>query len=189
MNSGGKVDIQGPCGMVFGTLTASTKPASSYAAPAVAAATWLKRLIDGTTGADMRKELIHASPLTLPTSPVGTLGGGVFDPARLLALRTVHWVDTARAAKTLVTGLVIDAGPCGTFKTLPSAPASQDVLVYQDATGYALVYRHDVGDFPGVRVEPPCHLNTLTLTAATSSGTITIGSPQEFVRQIGYVTF
>jgi hypothetical protein len=71
------------CGFEFGSLTKSDL-GTSYAAPYVATAAWLKHLIDGTDPHSMRSKIVRA---TLPLNAnfcKRTEGSGVFDAAALL---------------------------------------------------------------------------------------------------------
>lgn len=190
--SGGKVDLLAiGCGVTYGQLAAKDE-GSSYASPIVAAASWVKTLLDGTPAARMRKQLLHASLLVAPAASPYVVSGGIFDPSRLLMQPlTAHYLDSTRTRMTLLDDVTVDAGACGPYEPLAAAPASQDIIVFQQTgTGkYFLVYRHEVPEFPGVRAEPACELSSLSVNGRGPLGPLTIASPSQFVSTIGHLTF
>jgi hypothetical protein len=117
------------------------------------------------------------------------ISGGVFDPARLLSQPSAHYLDPARTRIIPLQDVAVDAGTCGTFGPIPAEPASQDVIVVSRNGKFFFVRRHNVQEFPGVRVEPECELKSLRVTGHGGDGVVNIQSPTEFVATIGHLTF
>lgn len=189
-SAGGRVDVLAPgCGITYGTLTPDLR-GSSYASPIVAAAAWLKHLLDGTTATDMRRLLIRASSLVPPrTEKVAS--GGAFDPARLLANVGAHYVDPPRRTITTIKDVDIrtNGASCPSLKPNAARPASQDVIVYNSGGKYFLLHRSEFDAYPNVGIAAPCEITQLTMTGVTPAGAVTIGSPADFVARIGQLTF
>jgi hypothetical protein len=186
---GGMVDILAPgCGITFGPLHASDA-GSSFATPIVAASAWLRFLLDGTSPSAMRVVLNDAVLLTAPPSPRATLSGGVFDPARLIAPASMHYLDSTRQHLVSIADASLDGGACGVYAPFKDARGYQDFIVYQQSARFFLLRRHHVTQFPGVRVEDPCELSSLKFTAQTAAGPLSLNSPLEFSQRIGHLTF
>jgi REP element-mobilizing transposase RayT len=185
---GGKVDVLAPgCGIAFERLRA-TDSGSSYAAPIVAAAAWIKSLLDSTPAAEMRAHLMQASLLVPPRTSPFVISGGVFDPARLLSGVGAHYLDPMRTTLHPLEDVVVDAGACGTFRSSRGAPPSQDLIAYQRGGKNFILRRHRTSDFPGVRLEDECAVSSLTVTALGTPG-LQIPSFSEFVGRVGHLTF
>jgi hypothetical protein len=185
---GGKVDVLAPgCGIAFERLRA-TDSGSSYAAPIVAAAAWIKSLLDSTPAAEMRAHLMQASLLVPPRTSPFVISGGVFDPARLLSGVGAHYLDPMRTTLHPLEDVVVDAGACGTFRSSRGAPPSQDLIAYQRGGKNFILRRHRTPDFPGVRLEDECAVSSLTVTALGTPG-LQIPSFSEFVGRVGHLTF
>lgn len=187
---GGKVDLLGiGCGIGFQALKTSDAD-SSFAAPLVAASAWLRSLVDkNTTPDNIRTALDEAALLTAPVVPRASITGGVFDPARLLFPMVMHYLDPARRQLTALSDATLNAGTCGTYRPFNDSRGFQDFIVYQQEGQYYLLRRHRVSDFPGIRVEDPCELSTLTFTGQTANGPVVVNSPADFVGRIGHLTF
>lgn len=186
---GGKVDLVTiGCGIEYEQLQRDDS-GSSFATPIVAAAAWLKSLLDGTASTQMRRQLLRASLLVPPRNSPHVVSGGVFDPSRLLAGVGAHYLDPSRTRVVPLQDVIINAGACGTMRPQPDSPGSQDVIVYLRAGKSFLLYRHSVPEFPGVRVEPECELTTLSVSGRGPEGELAISSPSEFAATIGHLTF
>jgi hypothetical protein len=111
----------------------------------------------------------------------------MFDPARLLANVGAHYLSPDRTKLTEISVEELNAGSCGTFR--PDSDRLQDFVLTTDDDGqYQLIRRHEVDD--ELRVEPPCPLTTLTLKAVTADGkAVPVGSPQDFEKLMGLLTF
>ena len=186
---GGKVDLLAPgCGIKFGSLDQDNR-GSSFASPIVAAAAWVKALVDSLSTNELRSALIHASLLVPPGDDPSTISGGYFDAARLFAPLRAHYLDATLREIFPLADVAVNAGDCGSFSSVQDRPASQDLIVYERDNKYFVLWRHDVQEFPGVRVEPPCETARLTLEATGPDGPVTFRSPEAFVEAIGHLTF
>lgn len=186
---GGKVDLLAiGCGIDFNDLRQSDR-GSSFASPVVAAAAWVKALADSVSANELRAALIRASLLVQPASMRRTTSGGYFDPAKLIASLGPHYLDASFGKVVPLTDVTVNAGSCGVFSSVSSRSPLQDLIVYESENQYFVLRRHDVQEFPGVRLEPPCAITTLTLEAVGPDGRVKIESPQHFVESIGHLTF
>ncbi len=137
MAEGRSTDANG--GAVFG---------SSFATPVVAAAAWLRHLIDQTAADRMRARLVAASTY-LPGSSVRTVDAkGVFDPARLLADTGAHYLAADTGAPVSVKAMSADLGHCGLFQNDQDSP-SRDLVVYRAGAGHEVNVRVVSTGVPG----------------------------------------
>ena len=164
------------CGFEF-----TERRGSSYASAIVAAAAWVKHILDDISSADMRAELVRSSLL----SPSGTAvdSGGFFDPARLISGWRAHVLDGNRRTMTEVANVTLDAN-CDTYS------GRRDVVVYEEGGEYYMVVRRDDPAQPRlVRVEKRCKVNELRLEYGAGDRTVVVEGPKEFVENIGHLTF
>ena len=131
---------------------------------------------------------MKASLLVPPQPKAITIGGGTFDPARLIANPGAHYLDPQRRNITAITALDLDADRCGRLTLSPGAPTS-DAMVYKDGAKYFLLIRQQLNGFAGVQVIPPCELTTLRGSLTTAAGPIPITDASSFVSRIGHLTY
>ena len=173
----------------------STVHGSSYASSLVAAAAWLKHLLDGTDAADMRHELLRASSL-VALNGGDTRAHGVLDPARLIANPGAHYVSARDGSIEKLSGTVaLDVRASGCIDKTRVARSDRqgvlEVVVYPDRERYFLLQRLVPLQGGDVTVYGPCLVENIALSVTTSDEMVLleIGSPQEFhatIRSLHY---
>lgn len=150
VDRGAFVDTIGPgCGFARPPLTSGDR-GSSYASPFVAAAAWLKHLLDGTPSTEMRERIWLASPM-IPRQPFPAESNGVFEAARLLSDIGPHLVTTGPASKIVeFKQATIQDTLCGTYDSRTSRQAT--LALSQTAAGYTLFIRLARPGVPGGEV-------------------------------------
>lgn len=187
-SGGARVDlIAGGCGYVFGRLTVGDR-GSSYAAPVVATAAWIRHLLDGTKATAMRAQLARASSLT-PPRPEGVIAGGVFDPAKLLANPGPHYVDRVTNQMVALSGASVVTDACGTFPRPGGPVTGQHIIIYQQGDQFLLVHRFERPKPPFVEISDPCLVRQLTATGTLAGQPWRVGSVEDFVKSILHITF
>ena len=163
---------------------------SSFASPVVAAAAWLRHLLDETPGRRMREKLMINSSF-LPTIKGRTVEArGVFDPARLLSLVGSHYVDDqGRPVPFMKMDLAV--GICKWTGSAGVEP-TQDLAV-QDSDGKFEVVTRGLrqGDtYPAVNTQAHCDTNQFRFIATLPNGEVRqIGSVADFVARVRQVHF
>jgi hypothetical protein len=188
-DGGALVDTIGPgCGYSLAPLTLDAS-GSSYASPFVAAAAWLKHLLDGTTAAQMRREIWFASTL-VPQARTAVDSSGVFDAAQLLSGIGPHYVTVGASPHVVeFQSATIDAGSGRVFSSSVMHPASFALI--QNATGgFELYVRQAKASIPGgdvsvVAVDP----TTFAFRVNDANGSPTVVTASAFLRTIREVVF
>lgn len=186
--SGGRVDVLAAgCGFPTASVTAGVK-GSSLSSPVVLTAAWIKHWLDNVSAKDMRRLLIQASLLS-PKAMSHTGSAGVFDPARLMLKPKAHFLNAQRSIVVPIVGAASLATNCGTFTLDPAQPGTHDFVVYVDNGSHKLLRRESQINFPFAHRPPPCVLTSLTFSAMTTGGLVSLSSPQDFITNIGHLTF
>jgi hypothetical protein len=163
---------------------------SSFAAPIVAAAAWLKHLLDGTPAGRMRERLVAASAY-LPALDVRTVDArGPFDPWKLLAGAGLHYVDAGSNTVVRLKDMTLDMGSCGRLSSIGTSETTNDLVVYASGGGHRVAIRSVTPEFPHVAQRPTCDVDELRFTATTLAGeTKTETTPEGFVRLVRQLQF
>jgi hypothetical protein len=187
--NGGRVDVMAPgCGYVFENLTRDDS-GSSFAAPIVAASSWIKHLLDNVSASEMRPLLSRASTL-VPPRQAGVLAGGVFDPARLIVGPGPHYVDRLNGSVVRLTDVQVVTDSCGTFAARNgNPPGSQQLIVYSEGQTWYVVRRWEESRLPFVHVEDKCAVRTLVASGKANGEAWTISTPEQFAKTITYLAF
>lgn len=188
-DGGGLVDLIAPgCGYQQGHL-APENSGSSYASPYVAAAAWIKYLLDGTSTRKMRQELLFATRM-ISSQESRVEGGGFFDVARLFSQVGSHYIDRDNRLVHFDQGNLA-AGSCGTFNVNPSKP--QSFVVFRGPEGKLRLRWREASDrIPGGRIDFPrgCEINhhDFSFSYTTDGESISIGA-SEFVQNVRELYF
>jgi subtilisin family serine protease len=163
---------------------------SSFAAPLVSVAAWLKHLIDGTAADRMREQLVTASSYFPALQARSVDVKGIFDPAKLLARPGLHYVDASTNSVVQLRQMALDLGTCGKFSSTGTNEPVNDLVIYARGDGHEVRVRTASRQFPHYRHSDPCVLSRLHFAATAISGASTSATnPQEFVQRVRQLQF
>ena len=183
-----RVETIGPgCGHVIPPLT-SDNAGSSYASPYVAAAAWLKHLLDDTGVGVMRAHVLRAS--RFERSAVSVVeSAGVFDAARLLSDVGSHLLTTSGVEGVTSASATIQAGTCGDYSSATLKGGS--VSLTRDSAGRVWAHvRKPLAALPGVALES-CEVQPakFSVTVMRADGTSRTYTMAEFLGSVREVVF
>jgi hypothetical protein len=160
---------------------------SSFAAPWVAAAAWVKRLVDKTGREMIRPELVRASRPVRTDIFAAVSSGGFFDPYLLLSNDGRRIVAADASTRAVIDGRIdytqLGADP-GTHVIQFCGQADADYEFYQTAGGKTILWKRP-RDGPGSTVEIADGAATLTLEGQSQPEVLTI---EKFMARYGEFT-
>jgi hypothetical protein len=159
---------------------------TSFASPYVAAAVWVKHLVDQTPPLTMRRALLAAAQ-PVPGEAAGIEAGGFFDPARLLIESRPHLVRRADSTVEHVVSPVMTV-TCSVgekmlqFPVRPRTDSLQSVVVYQrDGRHYLWHRRVPLQPNADLEFERECAITALEFRVG---GTVKYRDAASFARDV-----